>query len=441
MAAWRGRRALTWITGAVAFLVSIGTAFTGYLSQQNLDSQWIAGAGEGRAERGRDRRLVQRPELRADAAVARPAASAGRRVLIGAAHPAGPPSWRRASARPPVAGHVSRRRRRRRDRAPDRPSRPAPPATGQRSVPRRYDLVKEAVFAHRCGRGAHGRPGRRLLLPGRKPVTLQRGRRPAPNDFVATAVVRTGRRQRHRHLRAPYNHVAGAGQNHRPAAARSGWAASGSRSTPPRTSSSARSRSVPTTRPCRGAARATSAAAPTSRPPGPANSPTRWPRRPTATRRRSRRATTDRCRRCGRAAAPIAQSGGLDGALTRAGSFYQSDFTKPLLFLADGSYLEDQARAAAPGRRPVGMMNETGQLSRSGLALALHVLVPDQAVLHVGQRGRARLGADGFAHAPAGAASRSSRECDRSRGSSRCTGSSGGTTTAAGAHPAVTGRG
>jgi len=41
MAAWRGRRALTWITGAVAFLVSIATAFTGYVSQQNLDSQWI----------------------------------------------------------------------------------------------------------------------------------------------------------------------------------------------------------------------------------------------------------------------------------------------------------------------------------------------------------------------------------------------------------------
>jgi quinol-cytochrome oxidoreductase complex cytochrome b subunit len=43
MAAWRGRRAMTWMTGAVAFLVSIGTAFTGYLSQQNLDSQWIGG--------------------------------------------------------------------------------------------------------------------------------------------------------------------------------------------------------------------------------------------------------------------------------------------------------------------------------------------------------------------------------------------------------------
>lgn len=42
MAAWRGRRAMTWITGAVAFLASVGTAFTGYLVQQNFDSQWIS---------------------------------------------------------------------------------------------------------------------------------------------------------------------------------------------------------------------------------------------------------------------------------------------------------------------------------------------------------------------------------------------------------------
>ncbi|MCL4449627.1 MAG: cytochrome b N-terminal domain-containing protein [Actinobacteria bacterium] len=42
MAAWRGRRALTWITGMLAFLLSIIEAFTGYLSQTNLDSQWIA---------------------------------------------------------------------------------------------------------------------------------------------------------------------------------------------------------------------------------------------------------------------------------------------------------------------------------------------------------------------------------------------------------------
>ncbi|MGW3104323.1 cytochrome b N-terminal domain-containing protein [Streptomyces sp. NPDC001100] len=42
MAAWRGGRAMTWATGAVAFLASVGTCFTGYLIQQNFDAQWIA---------------------------------------------------------------------------------------------------------------------------------------------------------------------------------------------------------------------------------------------------------------------------------------------------------------------------------------------------------------------------------------------------------------
>ena len=43
MAAWRGKRLATWVTGGIAFLVSIVTAFTGYLIQTNFDSQWIAG--------------------------------------------------------------------------------------------------------------------------------------------------------------------------------------------------------------------------------------------------------------------------------------------------------------------------------------------------------------------------------------------------------------
>ncbi len=42
MAAWRGGRFRTWATGALAFLVSIPTALTGYVSQQNFDSQWIS---------------------------------------------------------------------------------------------------------------------------------------------------------------------------------------------------------------------------------------------------------------------------------------------------------------------------------------------------------------------------------------------------------------
>ena len=42
MAAWRSGRSRTWMSGAVTFLISIAAAFTGYVSQQNFDAQWIA---------------------------------------------------------------------------------------------------------------------------------------------------------------------------------------------------------------------------------------------------------------------------------------------------------------------------------------------------------------------------------------------------------------
>jgi quinol-cytochrome oxidoreductase complex cytochrome b subunit len=42
LAAWRGGRAMTWMTGCVTFFVSIGAGFTGYVSQSNFDSQWIS---------------------------------------------------------------------------------------------------------------------------------------------------------------------------------------------------------------------------------------------------------------------------------------------------------------------------------------------------------------------------------------------------------------
>jgi hypothetical protein len=56
----------------------------------------------------------------------------------------------------------------------------------------------------------------------------------------------------------------------------------------------------------------------------------------------------------------LAKSGGLDGALLSQGNFYQTDYTKPLLFLADGSYLESLATAQHLGGDQWGMMNETG---------------------------------------------------------------------------------
>src|SRR5450756_670420 len=46
MAAWRGKRALTWITGIMLFGISIGTSFTGFLSQSNFDSEWSGAEGK-----------------------------------------------------------------------------------------------------------------------------------------------------------------------------------------------------------------------------------------------------------------------------------------------------------------------------------------------------------------------------------------------------------
>jgi hypothetical protein len=56
----------------------------------------------------------------------------------------------------------------------------------------------------------------------------------------------------------------------------------------------------------------------------------------------------------------LARSGGLEGLLTSRGTFYATDQTRPLLLLADGAYLEDQARADHLGGDQWGMMNETG---------------------------------------------------------------------------------
>ena len=56
----------------------------------------------------------------------------------------------------------------------------------------------------------------------------------------------------------------------------------------------------------------------------------------------------------------LAASGSLEGLLTSRTTFYGTDDTRALLLLADGSYLEDQARADHLGGDQWGMMNETG---------------------------------------------------------------------------------
>jgi len=57
----------------------------------------------------------------------------------------------------------------------------------------------------------------------------------------------------------------------------------------------------------------------------------------------------------------MARSGALDGALLSSRQFYGTDYTKPLLFIADGQYLANLASNQHLAGDQWGMMNETGQ--------------------------------------------------------------------------------
>jgi len=56
----------------------------------------------------------------------------------------------------------------------------------------------------------------------------------------------------------------------------------------------------------------------------------------------------------------MGQSGALDGALLSSRQFYNTNYTKPLLFIADGTYLESLATHQHLDGDQWGMMNETG---------------------------------------------------------------------------------
>jgi len=56
----------------------------------------------------------------------------------------------------------------------------------------------------------------------------------------------------------------------------------------------------------------------------------------------------------------LAESGALDGMLLSQGGFYQTDYTRPLLFMGDGAYLGGLAQDQKLLGNQWGMMNETG---------------------------------------------------------------------------------
>jgi hypothetical protein len=56
----------------------------------------------------------------------------------------------------------------------------------------------------------------------------------------------------------------------------------------------------------------------------------------------------------------LAKSGGVDGSLLTGKQFFQTDYTKPLLFMADGGLLGERAEEQHLLGKQWGLMNETG---------------------------------------------------------------------------------
>src|SRR5580704_2968117 len=180
MAAWRGRRSLTWITGVVAFVLSVVECFTGYLSQQNFDSQWISTSGKDAFNSvgvGAFFNVMNFGQMLMWHIVLLPIvliAIVGAHVLLvrfrGVSHPID------AHATP---ARGSGRLRRRAIAAAD--------AAPWRGPNRRYDLLKEGTIASVVVLALTFGLAALLSSPDVPPVTIATWARLAPADFLATA--------------------------------------------------------------------------------------------------------------------------------------------------------------------------------------------------------------------------------------------------------------
>jgi Cytochrome b(N-terminal)/b6/petB len=180
MAAWRGRRALTWMTGVVAFLLSVVECFTGYVSQQNFDSQWISTSGKDAFNSvgvGAFFNVMNFGQMLMWHIVLLPiilVAIVGAHVLLvrfrGVSHPIG--------AHAAEAGGSGRRRRR---------AIAAADAAPWRGPVRRYDILKEGTIATAVILALTLGLAALLSSPDVPPVTIATWARVAPADFLGTA--------------------------------------------------------------------------------------------------------------------------------------------------------------------------------------------------------------------------------------------------------------
>jgi Cytochrome b(N-terminal)/b6/petB len=352
MAAWRGRRAMTWITGGIAFMASIVTAFTGYLSQQNFDSQWIATNGKdafNAVGAGSIWNAMNFGQMFMWHIVLMPLVLVviiGAHILLVRARGVSHPLPERA-----VRGRAARKAAAASDAGP------------WRGPSRRYDILKEGTVATLVVGALTLVMAGVLSSPDVPPVTVKTWGKVAPVDFVFTAASELNGSTVSAGYGPPYNHGSGSVQQVGPV----NWQKLAGVTQPV----NAAKDFVLT--PLSVLARTT---APLATALSTYNSATLAQQNKWATAYAN--ATAPGAKKVPfnsgnlnlPAAGPVpvmmsyelamARSGALDTDLLAQRQFYGTDFTKPLLFIADGGYYVNLATNMHLTGDQWGVMNETG---------------------------------------------------------------------------------
>ncbi len=352
MAAWRGRRALTWITGVIAFMASVVTAFTGYLSQQNFDSQWIASNGKDAFNAvglGSIWNAMNFGQMFMWHIVLMPlilVVIVGAHILLvrvrGVSHP--------LPARPGFS------------RA-DRKAAAASDAGPWRGPTRRYDILKEGAVATLVVGALTVVMAGVLSSPDVPPVTMQTWGKVAPVDLVFTASSELNGTAGAAIYGPPYNNGTDGVQQVGPV----NWQKVAGITQPINAGQDfvlVPLATLAKTTPALASALSTYNAA----------SPAQQNKWATAyantTAPDANKVPLNGGNLTLPAAGPVpvmmsyelamARSGGLDSDLLAQRQFYGTDFTKPLLFIADGGYYGDLATSQHLTGDQWGVMNETG---------------------------------------------------------------------------------
>jgi len=355
MAAWRGKRGRTWVTGVLAFVASVGLCFTGYLSQQNFDSQWIATNGKdafNAAGIGAFFNLMNFGQMLLWHVVLLPlllVAIVGAHVLLvrvrGVVHPFEAEAGAKASPR--------------KDREARRALKAAE-AAEWRGPTRRYDIAKEGAVAAVVVLVLTFLLAGLLSSPDVPPIDVTTWATVAPADFLGTTASELAGTSETAQYGPPYNSMSNSTQRlwfswETIAGVRQPIDAASAFVLDPLAKSAA-------TDPALAHALIVYRAAGSS-------VQQKWAQAYSNALANVKFVNgSPRVPRAKDGPVPIlasteltlARSGAIDADLIAHQTFYGTDFTKPLLFLEDGSYFASQAQAQHLTGTQWGVMNETG---------------------------------------------------------------------------------